>query len=45
MLIFVPPLKWDFCGDGDCQFDSDSIGLGVRSSGAYLQFIFLEIGL
>lgn len=45
MLIVVPPLKWDFSGASDCQFDSDNIRLGIQSLGAYLQLIFLETGL
>lgn len=45
MLIFVLPLKQDFSGDSDCQFDSNNMGLGIQSLSAYLQFIFLEIGL
>lgn len=44
VLIFVPPLKQDFRGDSDSQFDSNSMGLDIQSLGAYPQFIFLEIG-
>lgn len=44
VLFFVPPLKEDFKGDSDCQFDSNSVGLDIQSLGAYLQLIFLEIG-
>lgn len=40
MLIFVPPLKQDFSGDSDCQFDSNDRGLGIQSLGAYLQLVF-----
>lgn len=30
MFIFVPPLKWDFSGDSDCQTDSSNMGLGIQ---------------
>lgn len=44
MLIFAPPLKEDFRGDSDYQFDNDSQESDIESLGAYLHLIFMEIG-
>lgn len=45
LFIFVSPLKWDFSGGSDCQFDSSNMGLGIQPlSASYLQFICLEVG-